>query len=558
MALEKKKIKKTKKTKKQTGGLNNNNDNEFSKATRNRTPKEKSFLEIFKSSPLATIFRFGSNRNKQISIRNIANKTWSEQPRLKFIKEIKELLLSPEYQKYVPVFYGNQSTKKNQRRDGYNEYICRTILGSLGVISSKRRIFIINPFAEFVYRIYWFCIANNYINDINKLKKLLKKLLKLNKFNGFPEIVYLAYGIRFCIVKDDDDDGTEKVITSQESNISSCSLVSGCSLIMSAEIREENLPSEEDISELYSILGVDYILWKFYELSKNKAEYNRILKKNYKNNKLVKDNYFTNILLLFRYLDELQNLFIQSKQDNDYIEIKNQYGYYIQELYTNILKSDTLFPELKLDIYTLFPELKSNIYTLISQDLSIETLQYSILLKILEFVINQIKTNENDFGVFLPIFEKLKKKYKLSENKYFEGIFDLLLLLNNLKNQILQLKPYNENISRIEKNTYNRKKNIIQNQQITRQNIISPKLTNILSLQNSNIPQLQELYQYVKLELQESNVNLLEVSTKLIKEIITLLKSNKTQYQKFLLFLETKPIQKSTILQILQLFSKKV
>jgi len=47
------------------------------------------------------------------------------------------------------------------------------------------------------------------------------------------------------------------------------------------------------------------------------------------------------------------------------------------------------------------------------------------------------------------MFEKLKKKYELSENKYFEGILKLFLLLhdliqvkiinNNSKNYILQL-----------------------------------------------------------------------------------------------------------------------
>lgn len=512
MALEKKK--KIKKTKKQYGGLINN-------------------------YPLDTIFRFRRpNKNLKNFITNTSNRLLREPKRIAFIKEIKELLLSPEYQKNIPVFYGNQSTKNNEKYNGYNEYVCRTILGSLGVISSKRRIFIINPFAEFVYRITIFCFANNYKNNIDKLENLLQKLLKLDNFKIFPKIVYLPYGIRFCIVKD--EAGIEKVITSKDPNISSCSLVSGCSLMMSAEIREENLPSEQDIIELYDIINGDYKLLTFCELSKNKAKYNRISNKNYNKNKLVKDDYFTNIFLLFRYLDELQNLFIQSKQNDDYIKLKSHYKYYIQELYYKIQKSNISFPELK-----------ANIDTLISQVLSKETLQYSILLKILEFVINQIKTNKNDFDVFLSIFEEFKKKYELSENKYFQGIFNLLLLLNDLKNQILQLNLYNESIFRIENNSYNRKRNIIKNQQNIRQKIISPKLTNILLLQNLYIPQLQQLYNYVKLQLQQPNVNLLEVSTKLIQEIITLLKSTQIQYQQFLLFLEKKPIEKLKILQIL-------
>ena len=364
---------------------------------------------------MATIFKIGNpNINRKLS-NNILWKPLRVQ--FIFITEIRNLLLSNEYQKNVPVFYGNQSTKNN----GYNEYICRTILGRLGVISSKRRIFIINPFAEFVYRIYLFCIANNYKNTIDKLFNLLKKLLKTYNFIGFPKIKYLPYGIRFCIVKD--DKGIENVITSQNNNYSSCSLVSGCSLIMSAEIRKENLPLDEDIIELYSILDVDYKLWEFYELSKNKTEYN-----------------------------------------------------------------------------------------------------------------------------------KINKERKLLQNKYFEGIIILLLKLNNLKTQINQLKQYNLNINRIKanKNTNAVVKNrILTHQKEVRQSIILPYLEEISTL-NSDIPELQELYNYVKLELQQSNVNLLELIIQLIKVIKNLIESDQEQLRSFLSFLETtKPIEKSTILQIL-------
>ncbi len=257
MSLEKKKIKK------QTGGLTNNTS-DFDELFINENSNKKSL------SPLATIFRFRRpNKNLNTFIKNTSNRLLRKPDRIAFIKEIKELLLSQEN---IPVFYGNQSTKNNEKRNGYNEYICRTILGRFGGISSKRRIFIINPFAEFVYRITIFCFTNNYKNNIDKLLNLLQKLLKVDNFKIFPKIVYLPYGISFCIVKD--GNGVEKVITSKDPNISSCSRVSGCSLMMSAEIREENLPSEKDIIELYNILGVDYKLWEFYNLSKQKAEYN--------------------------------------------------------------------------------------------------------------------------------------------------------------------------------------------------------------------------------------------------------------------------------------------
>ena len=82
------------------------------------------------------------------------------------------------------------------------------------------------------------------------LKKLLYKLLKIDEEFGFPKITHLPYGKRFCIVKDITT-GTENV---NIFNIDKCSIFSGCDLIMSAEIREENIPSNEDIFEFLDIL----------------------------------------------------------------------------------------------------------------------------------------------------------------------------------------------------------------------------------------------------------------------------------------------------------------
>jgi hypothetical protein len=88
---------------------------------------------------------------------------------------------------------------------------------------------------------------------------------------------------------------------------------------------------------------------------------------------------------------------------------------------------------------------------------------------------------------------------------------------------------------------------VFKQQQNARQQIISEKLKEILLLIPKN-QQSQQLYDYVKSKLNQMNVNLLEVSTQLIQEITTLLKSNQT----FLLFLETKSIEKQAILKILQ------
>ena len=119
----------------------------------------------------------------------------------------------------------------------------------------------------------------------------------------------------------------------------------------------------------------------------------------------------------------------------------------------------------------------------------------------------------------------------------------LLLKLNQFKNTLNQLNNLmNRNRRQIESNN-----RVFKQQQNARQQIISNKLNEILSLIPKN-QQLQQLYNYVKSKLNQSNINLLEVSTQLIQEITTLLKSNQT----FLSFLETKPIEKSALLEILQ------
>jgi hypothetical protein len=232
----------------------------------------------------------------------------------------------------------------------------------------------------------------------------------LDVFNGFPKIIYLPYGIRFCIVKN--SDGIEEVITSTN-NTSRCDILYGCSLMMSAEIREENLPSEQDIIEFYNILGFDIDLWKVY-ISVNKNEYN-----------------------------------------------------------------------------------------------------------------------------------KINKNRKLFQDKYFEGVVDLLLKLYLLKEKIKHLNS-----------TYSNKHNRIAvklQQNDANKTIILLQLNQILTISNSDIPQLQNLYNYVKSTLQQQNINLLELTIQLIQYINNLIKSKPEQLQRFLSFLETKPNEKETILEILNI-----
>jgi hypothetical protein len=170
---------------------------------------------------------------------------------LPLIREIRRLFLSDYHIHFgVPVFYGNQEPTKI----GYNEYICK-IVGSL---SSKKRRFIINPLAELIYRLI--IVINKYYTNpnslqsnknsyIERLQSLLCKLLNIDTSFGFPRIAKLQYGKRFCIIKNNDQ--YEELLST---DMTRCSVVYGCSLIMSAEIREENLPLDEDIFEFLDIL----------------------------------------------------------------------------------------------------------------------------------------------------------------------------------------------------------------------------------------------------------------------------------------------------------------
>ena len=141
----------------------------------------------------------------------------------------------------------NRNRSQNNKQKtyvGYNEYICKIV----GIFSKKKRVFIINPLVALIYELLSL-INNNYNNYDYKtiLSELIYKLLKLDvqSVEEFPKIEYLEKGKKFCIIKEEQD---EKI------NSDKCSFAFGCSLGMTAEIREENLPSDEDIFEFLFIL----------------------------------------------------------------------------------------------------------------------------------------------------------------------------------------------------------------------------------------------------------------------------------------------------------------
>lgn len=240
-------IKEKKKTKKQKGGLYNNTE----------------FNHLFGNKPknvLSTTVLPKNNNTIKNFIITQKNKQLYNNLRDDFINEIKRLFNQPKSQ--IPVFYGNMY--EQYKNYGYNEYICKEVTSR---ISSNKRIFIINPFAVLVYRIYLLCLKANYNTSASgELYNLLKKLLKLDKFYGFPKLKYLPNGIKFCIVKD--KNGVEEVIASEDAYKSQCEFIFGCSLGMTAEIKKGNLPSDEDIIKLLNILSYDDKLRGFYNNSK--------------------------------------------------------------------------------------------------------------------------------------------------------------------------------------------------------------------------------------------------------------------------------------------------
>ena len=140
--------------------------------------------------------------------------------------------------KFVPIFYGN----------GYNQFICEKV----GVFSSNKRKYTINPVAAIARTLI---SSDEFLNKYSPLYILLSKILRFKyyegtQYNSLPKLISLPEGTIFCIVKD--INRNEEVITS---DLSRCSKKGfGCSLKMTAEIRKENIASNEDIFNLLSIL----------------------------------------------------------------------------------------------------------------------------------------------------------------------------------------------------------------------------------------------------------------------------------------------------------------
>jgi hypothetical protein len=173
------------------------------------------------------------------------------------ISRLRKLFLE-DYQRIygIPVFYGNilDSYNNENRLLGYNQFICEKV----GIISSKeKRNYIINPVGALAWK---YIDQDNYLNT--PLYDLLRKILrfdfvpgnkKRDSFTQLPKLEHLRQTTtKFCIAIDPYNN--EEVYQEPTNDVSMCSKLYGCSLKMKAEIREENIASNEHILELLSIL----------------------------------------------------------------------------------------------------------------------------------------------------------------------------------------------------------------------------------------------------------------------------------------------------------------
>lgn len=145
------------------------------------------------------------------------------------LKRIKTIFIE-KYSRRVPIFYGN-------------DYV--------GNLSRRSKKYIINPVGAFILKLCKLELGNNYNT---RLLQLLQSVVGSDKI---PNLKFLSSGTKFCIIKEENH---EKICE----QVRSCSrfILFGSSLYnkeMIAEIKEENIASDEHILELLDILLSLYI-----------------------------------------------------------------------------------------------------------------------------------------------------------------------------------------------------------------------------------------------------------------------------------------------------------
>ena len=168
------------------------------------------------------------------------------------ISLLRKLFLE-EYQRIygIPVFYGNTFDRNYSyyKLFGYNQFICEKV----GVSSKDKRNYIINPVGALAYE---YIDKKNYLDT--PLYDLLRKILRFDMTQHLfrfrlPKLEYLRQTTtKFCIAINQFNN--EEVYQEPTNDVSKCSKLFGCSLKMTAEIRPDNIVSDEHILELLSIL----------------------------------------------------------------------------------------------------------------------------------------------------------------------------------------------------------------------------------------------------------------------------------------------------------------
>ena len=212
---------------------------------------------LFKNKIL-TLLQQSNENNKIIASLLIMSNDLNSSPPLyiaELERQLRNLFLNDYSKEYgIPVFYGNtlDSNHNITRNLGYNQFICEKV----GVSSKDKRNYIINPVGALAWK---YIDKINYLNT--PLYDLLRKILRFDyvqgnkrqdSFNKLPKLNKLRQTTKFCIAIDNFNN--EKVYKESTDNLSKCLKLYGCSLKMTAEIRRENIASDEHIRELLSIL----------------------------------------------------------------------------------------------------------------------------------------------------------------------------------------------------------------------------------------------------------------------------------------------------------------
>jgi hypothetical protein len=171
------------------------------------------------------------NMNKKLNTMKKSFSIPEDFSRDEFLRRIK-YIFTGKYSIRVPILYGN-------------DYV--------GNLSKKNKKYIINPVGAFILKLYK--------SDIPGYKRRLLQLLQsVIGSDKIPNLKFLPMGTEFCIIKEENHEKIcEQVSSCSSSRFSNLFRNSLYGNKMIAEIKEENIASDEHILELLDILLSLYI-----------------------------------------------------------------------------------------------------------------------------------------------------------------------------------------------------------------------------------------------------------------------------------------------------------